>query len=227
MKQLCVALFSFLIVSCTFAQPASIQRKKNPYKWMIGLSWNIVDDDGNAYSNLFDIPGSWNYEYFPSRLSVDRYLRRGWSIEGSAAFNRYTSPKLINDTTGRSGIFVCADFQVKYSFSRFLRRVKWLDPYMAMGLGGTYRTTQDPNFTPLVTTTFGANFWFTRKWGIQVQTAGKLALSLDFFKTDADYLQHSIGVVYRFDPKKKSSNRFSKSQHKWINEKQRYNRRNT
>jgi hypothetical protein len=220
-------LFFFLLsIGCVAAQPAALSTKKNPYKWMIGLSWSLIDDNGEPFTKLFDVSGSYNFEYFPSKLMVDRYFRKGWSMEGLLTYNRFYSDKQINDTTGVEGLLFSGDVHLKYSFNRYFRRAKWFDPYISMGLGVTYRSVREQAITPTFNTTFGANFWFSRKWGAQVQTTGKLGLTADIYTGDADYLQHSLGVVYRFTPKRRSTNNFaSKRQHKWTNEKTRYNRR--
>jgi len=225
--------FSLSIIALLFisthvlAQPTSIQRKKNPYSWMFGVSWNVVDDDGNAFGNLFDYNGSWNYLYYPSRLTVDRYLRKGWSLEGMAAYNQYTSKKLINDTTGVSGMFISGDFHVKYSFYRFFEPKKWFDPYISAGLGFTYREVMEIPVNPNVNVAFGANFWFARSWGVQLQTMGKLGLVPDIYNSNTDYLQHTIGIVYKHQPSKRPHKSNSKKRHKWTNEKQRFKRKNT
>lgn len=221
-----ILIVSLLNLSTVSAQPAAMTTKKNPYKWMFGLSWSAIDDNGEAFTKLFDISGSFNFEYFPTRLMVDRYFKKGWSLEGLLTYNRLYSTKQINDTTGVSGMLVSGDLHLKYSFNRYFRRAKWFDPYLSMGLGVTYRDLRDQPVTPTFNTTFGANFWFSRKWGAQLQTTGKLALSADIYTGNGDYLQHSLGVVYRFTPKRRSTNNFSsKRQHKWTNEKTRYNRR--
>lgn len=224
-KRLFLLLFIFNIF-IAMAQPAAMTTKKNPYKWMFGLSWSFIDDNGEAYSKLFDIGGSYNFEYFPTKLMVDRYFRKGWSMEGLITYNRFYSDKQINDTTGIEGILFSGDVHLKYSFNRFFRRAKWFDPYVSMGLGVTFRDVREQPVTPTVNATFGANFWFSRKWGAQLQTTGKLGLTADIYTGNSDYLQHSVGVVYRFTPKRRSTNNFSsKRQHKWTNEKTRYNRR--
>jgi hypothetical protein len=218
-------MLSFFHLS--YAQPAAMQRKKNPYKWMVSLDWSAIDDNGEAFTKLFDLPGSWNYEYFPTRLMVDRFYYKGWSFEGTATYNRYYTNKQINDTTGLSGSFFALNFGMKYSFNRYFRNAKWLDPYISMGLGGTYRTVRDQPLTPQLYTTFGANFWFSRKWGVQLQTTGNLAIVSDIYTSDADYLQHVLGVVYRFDSKKRSKNTFRQSKYKWVHDRKRAGRRQT
>lgn len=208
------------------AQPASLTTKKNPYKWMFGIGWNVVDDNGHTYDKLFDYEGSWNYLYYPSRLTVDRFLRKGWSWEAMGAYNEYTSSKLINDTTGLSGMFISADFHFKYSFRRIVP-IKWFEPYMSAGIGFTYRDVRLEPLTPTVNVAFGGNFWITKKWGIQLQTIGKLGIVSDIYNSNTDYLQHTVGIVYRKDGSKKSRNNFNKKQYGWTKDKQKFKRKNT
>ena len=227
MRKAFLLFVSLFVLNLIQAQPAALQTKKNPYKWMFGLCWSAVDDNGNAFGQLFDVGGSWNYEYFPSRFFFDRYIRKGWSIEGALVYNKYYSNIQIIVTSGLSGTFFSGDFNVKYSFNRFLRGAKWLDPYISMGLGVTYRTVREVPVTPTFQTNVGVNFWFSRRWGVQLQAAGKLALVADIYESDADYTNYTIGVLYRIDPKKRSSNYFSKRKHQWTNERQRFKRRNS
>lgn len=208
------------------AQPASLTKKQNPYKWMFGLGWNVVDDNGEAFTKLFDYEGSWNYLYYPSRISVDRYLRKNWSWEAMAAYNEYTDSKLINDTTGLEGMFISGDFHIKYSFSKMIG-INWFDPYISSGLGFTYREVRSDAITPTVNVAFGANFWFSKRWGMQIQTIGKLGLVEDIYDSNTDYLQHTIGVVYRKGPSKGKNRPNNKKQYKWTNDKQKFKRKNT
>lgn len=215
------------VASISLAQPSSINRKKNPYRWMFGLSWSVIDDDGNAFGNLLDYQNSWNYLPVPSRLSVDKYIRKGWSLEGMVAYNTYSSSKLINDTTGASGIFLSGDFHVKYSFYRLMpTSAKWFDPYFTGGLGFSYRSIRENPINPSLNLGFGMNFWLTKQWGLQLQTVGKLALVSDIYTSNADYIQHTVGIVYRMQPLKKKFKQ-GKAQYKWVHGKQRYNRKNT
>ncbi len=216
----------FFVVLNSYAQPSSINRKKNPYSWMFGLSWNVVDDNGDAFSNLFDVKGSWNYLLYPSRISIDKYLKKGWSLEGMVAYNKYTAGKLINDTTGLSGIFVSGDFHAKYSFYRFMSSRKLLDPYISFGLGATYRQVMSSPITPTFNIALGANFWFSKSWGFQIQTMGKLGLVSDIYTSNTDYLQHTVGIVYRKQPKRKHS-RNNKKRYGWTKETTKYKKRNS
>ena len=227
MKNILIVSFS-LLISTTFslAQPTSYYRKKNPYAWMFGLSWNVVNDNEEKLQNLFDVSGSWNSLYYPSRITIDKYLRRGWSLEGSVAYNQYKSTKIINDSTGRSGIFLSGDFHFKYSYNHLIKRNKWFDPYYSFGLGFTYRSALNAPFTPTANLAIGSNFWFTNSFGISAQITGKLAIVSDIYVSRYDYFNYAAGIVYR-RPAIKKSNHFKKKKFGWIHDKRRFRRKNT
>lgn len=176
---------------------------------------------------LFDIPGSYNFEYFPSRLMVDRYLNKGFSLEAAMLFNTYKGNTIVNNTPGVAGFLVNLDISGKYSFSRHMGNAKWLDPYIALGLGASFRTdgTADP-FVPSTNLNLGCNFWFgrTKSWGAQIQTSGKLALFPGIPFNGANYIQHSVGVVYRFTPGKRSKGNRDKPRYPWTKDKQKFKR---
>lgn len=220
-----LGLIAFLVFQAK-AQPAMMSRNRDPYKWMFGLSWNVVNDNEEKFANLLDISRSWNGLYYPSRFFVDRYLRNGWSWEAAIAYNQYKTSKIINDSTGRSGLFFSGDVNVKYSYNHLLKRNKWFDPYYSFGLGVTYRTALSNPLTPTLNGALGSNFWFSKKWGAQVQIAGKLALASDIYVSKNDYFQCSLGIVYRKHASRKS-NHFNNKKHRWTHDKQKFKRKNT
>lgn len=216
-----IILVVLLLSTSSFAQPNWWLGQKKPYKWQLGLSWNAVDDDGRAVCQPFDIKQSWNYPLFPSRLMVDRYLRKGFSIEFAGAYNNYSASKLVNDTTGLSGLFISLDLNTKYSFYQLFYPMKWFEPYVVAGVGMTHRKAYEKTITGNLNIGVGFNFWFHRSWGIQLQTTGKLAITGKFFSTDADYMQHTFGVVFRV-PEPKNKGMSTKKQYKWTKSKQKY-----
>jgi len=186
---------------------------------MFGVGWNFVEDDGRGFCQPFDVKQSWNSLPYPTRLTVDKYLKRGLSVEFAGAYTTYKLGKLINDSTNRSGMFLSFDFNCKYSFYHLVN-VPWLDPYASLGLGMTQRTALPEAYTFTGNVAFGVNFWVYRGLGINLQTSGKIGLTSDFLGS-SDYFQHSIGLVYKIQPRK-GNNNFNKRQYKWTNKKMRY-----
>lgn len=219
-QRILIVLFVTFICNNLFAQPYAWMRRSAPYKWQFGIGWNAVDDDGRDLCQPFDAKQSWNTPVFPARIVVDRYLKKGLSLEFAGAYNYYHSDKLINDTTGVEGLFISTDLNCKYSFYQLLN-IHWLDPYASLGIGGTHRDVFDNRFMGTLNVSVGVNFWITNRWGVQLQTSGKLGIAGDFFSGNSDYMQHSASVMYRM-PQRQYRGTFQKRQHKWTSKKPKY-----
>ncbi len=215
-----VLLFTFLFVTnCADAQPYVLGNRK-PYSWMIGISWTAVEDDGRGLCQPFDVAQSWNYEYFPTRIMVDKYFKYGLSAEFSGAYVTYKPAKLINDTIGRSGVFLALDLNCKYSFYPLITP-RWLDPYVSLGIGMTQRTSM-PGVTALTGNVgVGVNLFFYRGLGFQLQSSGKFAFTGGAL-AGGNYLQHNVGFVYKFNSGARGRENFNKKRYKWTNKKQKY-----
>lgn len=201
------------------AQPYALQYRK-PYTWMIGVSWNVIDDDGRGLCQMFDVAETWNYEYFPTRIFVDKYIKHGISAEFSGAYVTYRAGKLINDSINRSGTFLAFDLNCKYSFYPLVSQ-RWLDPFVSLGFGITQRTAM-PNVTTVTGNIgLGVNLFFYRGLGFQLQTSGKIALSGGFFGK-GNYLQHNAGFVYKFGSGIRETSNFNKRHYKWTSKKQKF-----
>lgn len=216
MSFLRISLLSLsLVFSATaFSQPLWWMGQKKPYKWQLSAGWNFVDDDGRDFCQPFDAAQSWNFVPFPSRIMADRYLRKGFSLELAGAYNRYEEGKLINDSVNLSGLFISLDVNTRLSFYRLLSPMQWLDPYVSMGLGITHRDAYEQTLTGTLNIGLGANFWIYRNWGIQLQSSAKFGINGQFYTTDADYLQHTAGIIYKFQDRRDRGT-FHKRHYKW------------
>lgn len=213
-KRLILCLLLLIATSFSMAQPASWMGKKKPYKWQFGLGWNAVEDDGRGFCQPFDVNESWNIPVFPSRFMADRYLHKGFSVELAGAYNDYKSGKLINSSTNLSGLFIAVDLNGKFSFYQLLQPRKWLDPYVSLGVGGTYREAHPQNFVPTANLGAGVNFWVLKSWGIQLQASSKFGINEDFFTTNANYMHYSASILYKIQGDQRD-NSFSKKRYKW------------
>lgn len=210
---------TLLLTQFADAQPYALQYRK-PYTWMVGVSWTAVEDDGRGLCQMFDVNQSWNYEFFPTRVFVDKYFKYGLSAEFSGAFVKYRAGKLINDSTNRSGSFLAFDLNCKYSFYPLITP-KWVDPYVSLGLGITQRTAMPDITTVTGNIGLGVNLFFFRGLGFQLQTSGKVALTGGFFGK-GNYLQHQAGLVYKFDSGIRGTTNFNKRHYKWTSKKMKY-----
>jgi len=188
---------------------------------MFGIGWNVVDDDGRAFSHMLDVKNSWNYLYYPTTLSIDRYLSKGFSLELVGAYNKYSAAKCVNGQRNRPGTFVSIDLQGKYSFSNNMSNYEWFDPFVCVGLGVTYRDNYATQIVPTTNLALGANFWY-RNVGLRLQTSGKLGLSGAIWTSDADYVHHSVSLLLKTSYRSKNKNSFNKSKHGWIHKKEKY-----
>lgn len=224
-------VFSFLTISITaFCQPYKTIKPYAPYKWMIGVHWSVIEDDGNQLGDLFNVGKSWNYMYFPTKITLDRYLRYGWSLEGSATYMQYLPGKTVNDTTGLASMFMCVDVNGKYSlYNQYAPRARWIEPYFTFGLGYTYRSSAHvAPHVPTLNLGLGVNIWFVHSFGMQIHTNGKLGLWPGFWDSGfhTNYFQHSAGFVFRWSGKDKNRNsEFGKRKHKWTRKNERYKKK--
>lgn len=126
-------IICFLSSFGAFAQPYKTVRVYKPYKWMLSADWSAIDDDGSKFTKVFDFNNSWNVKPFPTRLTLDRYFIYGWSAEGALSYAEYTTSKLVNDSTGISGMNFSFDLAGKYSFYQlYAPSARWIDPYFSI-----------------------------------------------------------------------------------------------
>jgi hypothetical protein len=212
MKVLVTFLFLMLAVINIEAQPTKSITNKDSYGWMFGLSWVLTDDDGEAY-NPFLIENLHSH-LFPSKITIDKYIYNGWSAETVLAYSTYNPQKTTNDQDSISGSLFSMDFHGKYSFYKLLNSGV-IDPYVTSGLGISIRNNNDENakaLNPTLNIGLGLNFWITQNIGIQLNSTAKIGM-IDFFKS-SDYMQHSVGIVARFESLKATDNQFNKSKYK-------------
>jgi hypothetical protein len=81
MKLLRVVLLSLLFSNVIQAQEAK--------QWILGGSFNAVDDDGRPMKSLFDLTNGWNALPFPSAFSCEYYFMKSVSGEFMESFNSY------------------------------------------------------------------------------------------------------------------------------------------
>ena len=212
--------FSFILaVTVLFAQPYKTVKIFKPYKWMFGVSWSAIDDNGYKFERMFDLGSSWNIAPFPSKISVDRYFRYGWSAEASATYGILKNNRYVNDTIGLRSDLYNIDLSGKYSFyNAYAPKHRWIDPYFTFGIGYTFRPSANtPPHAPTVNLGFGLNFWIINNLGIQLHSTGKLAFIPSFWNTHGNYFQHSAGIVFRTNDQRKHSNGyFGQRKNKWV-----------
>lgn len=226
MKRSLLIIWVLITYTSLWAQPHGTENIYRPYKWMFGLHWNFIEDDGSKFEDIFDVSNSWNALPYPAKLTIDRYFKYGWSMEFGLSYASYSDSKRINDTTGLSGMNFAFDVNGKFSlYNIYAPRHRWFEPYFTFGVGYTYRDiTVDPH-VPTVNLGGGINFWIVKRIGIQIASQAKFACYPTVWETHGNYLQHSIGIVYRTPWETGYQYPNNKKQHKWTKEQQRYKRK--
>lgn len=209
----------------TTAQPTAQSRKKKPYNLIITGGYAVVNDNEEKLPNLFDVQGSWNFAPYPSFLSINKFTKKGISKEGIFTYTPYRSQAIVNDSSNISGFLASANYNYKLSLNQFVKMSQDFDPFIAFGGGGTYRYIDQGSLSITANLTLGLNYWFSKNWGVQIQSIGKLALVPGIYKTRLDYIQYTAGVAYRTIPKKK--NKRPKKRYNWTKERNRFKRNNT
>lgn len=164
--------------------------------WLVGLGYNIIDDSGDVFDRLFDIEESWHAVAYPSRINVGRYFENGLGIEAIAAYVKYSEGKRVDrETINENKEFLSFDTRLSYDLNKIVGETGWFDPYVGIGLGYTRANSLSRGTFNGV---LGFRTWFSDNWAADVNTSGKWSLD----GTATNYLQHAVGVVYRFDKKK-------------------------
>ena len=207
------------VLLCSFISYGQNFKKVKPYSWMIGVSWNAMEDDGYQFSRLLDVKNSWNIPVFPSSINADFYMKKGMSIDAVASYNQYKYGKIINVDTSRSGRALTVSAHFKYSFG-FLMRQQIVDPFVFGGFG--YSNRQAVTLKSMVSGNIGAgvNVMLWRGLGIQVRSTAKVMLLPELIKDN--YFHHHVGLIYKFPEQTGGYSNFHKRKYKWGQKRYRY-----
>lgn len=190
MKQLklaVMALFAFAAVN------VSAQDSDNP--WAVGFGVNAVDvripSDFGDYAKDYIGTSDWNILPSISRVTVDRYLNDGFSLQLAGSLNKIETVYAENDS---DMLYWAIDANVKYDMNGLFGNTGWWDPYVYVG--GGY-TSVDDQGEGMLNAGAGFNVWFNDNLGMNFQTGGKK----EFADKVRDHFQHSIGLVFKFGGK--------------------------
>jgi OOP family OmpA-OmpF porin len=181
--------------------------------WVFGAHWSVIKDDGYAWRHYFAVKTSWNLPAYPSRLSVEKYYKNGFSFEFNANFTQLKPGKLINSDIPltSNGLLMYFDLNAKYNFCDLYdfnqllgigdKANKRFDLLGIHGWGFTYRSVSRGGNSATFNLGFGGNVWVYEGFGVQIQALAKFGLVSPIFITPANYLNYSIGIIYKFKPK--------------------------
>lgn len=187
LKLAIAALFTLAIVAGVNAQDSN-----NP--WVVGFGVNAIDIKTSTTEDyVIDYigPNDWNVLPSVSRISVDKYLDSGFSLQLAGSLNKITTVAKVDDS---DLIYFAVDASVKYDLNSLFGETSWFDPYVY--LGGGY-TSVDNNGEAVLNAGIGFNTWFSDNLGLNFQSGGKV----QFADVVPDHAQHSIGLVFKFGGK--------------------------
>lgn len=197
LKSISLSLLTLATVYTTSAQSIA-QRIKNT-TLVFGLSEHIIIDNGKEYQFKFDTK-NWQLTPYPSRITAEAYLKKGWSLQTELAYTGYKANTVVdNNLQLKSSTFFSADFNIRYHFETLFLHQSFFDPFLTAGYGLTYRSAVHvtQNTTGTNNLGLGMNFWIYKGFGLSLQSVGKFALKGG---TKSNYLHHSVGVVYKLKP---------------------------
>ena len=180
-----LALFTLVTLGNVNAQD-----ENNP--WVIGFGLNTVDfynssDFSNQIKDLFGTR-DWNVLPSISRISAEKYLADGFSLQLAGSMNKIESKITKNDS---DFLYFAVDANVKYDLNNLIGETAWFDPYVY--LGGGY-TSMDNSGEAMLNGGLGFNTWFNDNIGLNFQTGTKKGFTS---KVKAHY-QTSLGLVIKF-----------------------------
>jgi OOP family OmpA-OmpF porin len=188
MKILKIAIIALFTLS--ISGNVSAQDDNNP--WVIGIGLNTVDFyNGDDFSNqIKDALGNSDWNVLPSvsRVSADKYLKEGFSLQLAGSLNKIETVTIKNDS---DFFYYALDAIVKYDLNHLVGETAWFDPYVY--LGGGY-TSVDSSGEAMLNGGVGFNTWFSDNLGLNFQTGTKKGFS-DKVRT---HYQTTLGLVFKF-----------------------------
>ena len=160
--------------------------------WVFGLGYNIVDDSGDVFDDLFAVNSQWNALAYPSRLSIGRYFKNGIGLEAIGTYNKYKVGKIIDGRVNpEESDYLGFDARVSYDLNKIIGETAWFDPYVGVGIGYTdANNTSRSTYNAVV----GFRTWFSDRWGLDFSSSGKWRTG----DQGTNHIQHAAGVVYQF-----------------------------
>ena len=186
LKLVVMALLMVLTVNTTTAQDYN-----NP--WAVSFGANIVDYKGSSDLSgiVNDLLSNTDWNVLPSisRISAEKYLEKGFSLQLAGSMNKINHTTTLDDQDGL--LYYAVDAIVKYDLNNLVGDTSWFDHFVYEG--GGY-TSIDSEGEGLYNVGVGFNTWFNENLGLNLQTS----LKAGFSDKVSDHYQTSLGLVIRF-----------------------------
>lgn len=201
MKHLRLAALAMLAL-LTFSN-VSAQDENNP--WVVGFGINTIDvrvaGEFGDYAKDYIGTSEWADNTLPSisRISVDRYLNDGFTLQFAGSLNKVKTFASADDV---DELYWAVDLNVKYDLNGLFGETGWFDPYVYLGGGYTdFGKMVDGDFVEggegTLNAGLGFNTWINENIGLNFQSGGKK----EFADNIQDHFQHTFGIVFRFGGK--------------------------
>ena len=140
-----------------------------------------------------DLLGNRDWNILPSisRISAEKYLQKGFSLQLAGSINKIES---YNDIDDSDFLYWSADAVVKYDLNNLVGQTGWFDPFVFVG--GSYASL-DSEGEGMAQAGLGFNAWFNENLGLNLQTGMKMG----FADKMNDHYQTSLGLVIKFGGK--------------------------
>ena len=187
-----IALFAFVAVSNVNAQD-----ENNP--WAITFGVNSID----AYNSTGDLFGSggqvedlfgvkdWNVLGSLSRVSVEKYLEKGFSLQVAGSLNKV---EYLLEKDDADLLYWSVDAVVKYDLNNLVGETGWFDPFVS--LGGSFVSLGDQS-EGMLNAGAGFNIWFNDNLGLNFQHSTKKGFTDEVIT----HYQTSLGIAIKFGGK--------------------------
>ncbi|GGK38030.1 MULTISPECIES: OmpA family protein [Flavobacteriaceae] len=192
MKHLKIAILALLVI--TSFSNANAQDKENP--WMLNFGTNAIDistnsDATSGYFGSYKFDGN-DVNVIPwlSRVSLTRYIGKGFGLELAGAMNKVDRPW----GTGSDVTFFGLDLNVKYDLNNAFGQTGWFDPFLYTGIGENWVGSENGLGLNLGA---GFNAWISDNVGINFTSGYKKVNTPVDFKM----FQHSVGLTWKFGNK--------------------------
>ncbi len=191
LKLAVIALFALVTVSNVSAQDTN-----NP--WAVTVGVNAVDVTGilpesTKFFEDFLGTGDWNLLPSISRVSAERFLSDGFTLQLAGSMNRITNVSVPNDA---DLTFYAVDANLKFDLDVLVDKIfggttQYFNPFVYAG--GAYVTLGEES-EGMLNYGLGFNVWLSETVGLVYQGGTKEKFS-DNIPT---HFQHSLGVVVKF-----------------------------
>ena len=199
LKLAVMAIFTLAAVSNLNAQD-----EDNP--WAVSIGMNAFDARlGSAFGDhLKDYYGTRDWDVFPSlsRISAEKYLDDGFTLQFAGSFNRITSSYYSSapeTSTSDKLIYYSIDANLKYDLDALVGKIfggttQYFNPFIYAG--GGYASL-DGEREGVFSYGFGFNIWLSETLGFVYQSGTKQ----QFANRIPTHYQHSLSLAIKFGGK--------------------------